>query len=200
MKVILGLGNPGPQYADTRHNIGFMLIDRLRRTRTGPPPSEMPRDHWFVGYQAQMHGQQVLLVKPQTYMNRSGIAAQAILRLYQMSPEQMIVVYDDLDLEVGRLRIRKKGGHGGHKGIKSCMEWVGTSDFVRMRLGIGRPEPDTPATPEDAGRNQIVEYVLQPFQQDELPVIHEVLERAVEAIQLIVADQIETAMNQYNRS
>jgi PTH1 family peptidyl-tRNA hydrolase len=123
---------------------------------------------------------------------------QEVLRRYQKSPENIVVIYDDLDLDIGRLRIRKKGGHGGHKGIKSIIQYLETYEFVRIRIGIGRPDPV--AMPEEQPlQNRIVEYVLQPFQQDEQSLIAEVLKRSVEAITLIITDQVDTAMNRYNR-
>jgi PTH1 family peptidyl-tRNA hydrolase len=195
MKLIVGLGNPGSQYAITRHNVGFMVLDMLAETF---PVSAVQSDKIAHLYQATIHNQRVLLLKPQTYMNRSGIAVQEVLRRYQESPENIVVIYDDLDLDIGRLRIRKKGGHGGHKGIKSIIQYLETYEFVRIRIGIGRPNPV--AMPEGQPlQNRIVEYVLQPFQQDEQSLIAEVLKRSVEVITLIITDQVDTAMNRYNR-
>jgi PTH1 family peptidyl-tRNA hydrolase len=131
-------------------------------------------------------------------MNRSGIAVREVLHRYQETPENVVVIYDDLDLNVGRLRIRQQGGHGGHKGIKSIIEDLNTHEFVRIKIGIGRP--DSATIPEgESVQEHIVEYVLQPFQQDEQPIITEVLKRCVEAIKLIIADQLDAAMNRYNR-
>lgn len=195
MKLIVGLGNPGRQYATTRHNVGFMVLDMLAKAFPG---SVVQTDNVVHLYRINIHNQRILLLKPQTYMNRSGIAVREVLQRYQESPENLVVIYDDLDLNIGRLRIRKQGGHGGHKGIKSIIECLETHEFVRIRIGIGRPDPV--AMPEGQPlEDRIVEYVLQPFQQDEQPIMAEVLKRSVEAITLIIADQIDTAMNRFNR-
>jgi PTH1 family peptidyl-tRNA hydrolase len=195
MKLIVGLGNPGSQYAATRHNVGFMVLDMLARSF---PVSRVQSDNIAHLYRTNILNQCVLLIKPQTYMNRSGIAVWEVLQRCQESPENIVVIYDDLDLDVGRLRIRKQGGYGGHKGLKSIIEHLGTSEFVRIRVGIGRPDPAT-ISEETVLQDSIVEYVLQPFQQDEQPVITEVLKRCVEAIELILVDQLDMAMNRYNR-
>ena len=195
MKLIVGLGNPGSQYAETRHNIGFMVVDRMVTTFSVRTLQANSLAHL---YQATIQNQPVLLIKPQTYMNRSGIAVQRVLRQYTESPENLVVIYDDLDLEVGRLRIRKRGGPGGHKGLRSIIEHLGTYEFVRIRMGIGRPV--SARNSEDQSRQEdVVEYVLQPFQQDEHSIINETITRSIEALKLIVADQLDTAMNLYNR-
>lgn len=195
MKLIVGLGNPGSQYATTRHNVGFMIVDLLAETF---PISVVQSDNIVHLFQATIHDQRVLLLKPQTYMNRSGIAVQEVLRRYQEFPENLVVIYDDLDLNIGRLRIRKQGGHGGHKGIKSIIEYLENREFVRIRIGIGRPDP-AKMPEEQSVQEYIVEYVLQPFQPKEQPVIADVLKRSVEAITLIITEQVDTAMNRYNR-
>ena len=195
MKLIVGLGNPGSQYAETRHNIGFMVVDRMVTTFS---VRTLQANALAQLYQATIQNQPVLLIKPQTYMNRSGIAVQRVLRQYTESPENLVVIYDDLDLEVGRLRIRKRGGPGGHKGLRSIIEHLGTYEFVRIRMGIGRPVPARNS--EDQSRQEdVVEYVLQPFQQNEHPIINEAITRSIEALKLIVADQLDPAMNLYNR-
>jgi PTH1 family peptidyl-tRNA hydrolase len=195
MRLIIGLGNPGRQYAITRHNIGFMLIDLLANTFRA---SSLPANKWSQLRRANIRGEQVLLVQPQTYMNRSGIAVKEVVDQYQTSPEHLIVIYDDLDLEVGRLRIRSRGGHGGHKGVESIIEHLETNEFTRLRFGIGRPQAEgsQQARPD---RNHVVDYVLEPFQQDEQKIITETMGRSVDAIVLILNDQIDRAMNLYNR-
>jgi peptidyl-tRNA hydrolase, PTH1 family len=195
MKLILGLGNPGSQYAETRHNIGFMVVDLMA---TMFPVRTLQANSLAHLYQATIQNQPVLLIKPQTYMNRSGIAVQRVLYQYAESPENLVVIYDDLDLDVGRLRIRKRGGHGGHKGLQSIIEQLATKEFVRIRMGIGRPA-QTEHTDKQMLQEKVVDYVLQPFDQDEQPLIRDSLKRSVEAIKLIVADQLDTAMNLYNR-
>jgi len=195
MKLIVGLGNPGRQYAKTRHNVGFMALDMLAEVF---PVSAVQSDNLARLCRTNIHNQRVLLIKPQAYMNRSGIAVREVLLRYQESPDNLVVIYDDLDLGVGRLRIRKQGGHGGHKGIKSIIDYLETSEFARIRIGIGRPDP-AKIPEENSLQESIVEYVLQPFHQDEQPIITEVLKRSVAAIKLIIADQLDTAMNMYNR-
>jgi PTH1 family peptidyl-tRNA hydrolase len=195
MKLIVGLGNPGSRYAKTRHNVGFMVVDMIAEVF---PVCGVQSDSLVHFCQTSIQNQRVLLIKPQTYMNRSGIAVGEILARYQESFENLVVIYDDLDLEVGRLRIRKQGGHGGHKGVKSIIEYLETNEFVRIRMGIGRPDP-TDIPEKKSLQENVVDYVLQPFHQDEQPIINAVIKRAVEAIKLIVADRLNTAMNLYNR-
>ncbi|GAK50736.1 peptidyl-tRNA hydrolase [Candidatus Moduliflexus flocculans] len=185
MWLIVGLGNPGRQYAETRHNVGFMVTDMLAEHF---PVSSRRSDAGYSLRAITLQQQDALLIQPHTYMNLSGVAVEAVLRQYDESPAQMIVVYDDLDLAPGRLRIRTKGGHGGHKGVKSIIEHLSTQEFLRIRIGIGRPQDD------------VVDYVLQPFLQEERPVIGEVMRQAIHAIELIVSGQIAMAMNLYNRS
>ena len=196
MWLVVGLGNPGEEYAKTRHNIGFMLIDLIQKTF---PVSPFQQNQWSYLRQANIKNTNVLLVQPQTYMNRSGLAVEEVLQQYDETPDHLIVIYDDLDLEPGRLRIRPRGGHGGHRGIKSIIEHLGTNQFVRMRIGIGRPQFDA-TQQEPSSRQHVVDYVLQPFQQDEQLIITEVMTRSVSAIEYIVSEQIQIAMNLYNRN
>jgi PTH1 family peptidyl-tRNA hydrolase len=194
MKLVVGLGNPGSRYADTRHNIGFMVIEQVVRAFPG---QQILSDAVVDLYQTTIDRNHVLLLKPQTYMNLSGSAVQRVVEEYAVEVHDIAVVYDDLDLSVGRLRIRKKGGHGGHKGVRSIIEHLETTHFVRLRMGIGRPE----STQADEGNCQpvdIVEYVLQPFTQAEQPIMREAVKRAVDAIRLIAAGRVDTAMNLHN--
>jgi len=196
MKLLVGLGNPGSRYADTRHNIGFWVIDRIAGQF---PVQQIVSDAVIDVYQATIDQSQVLLLKPQTYMNLSGIAVQRAIEDYDIAPHDIAVVYDDLDLDVGRLRIRKKGGHGGHKGVRSILEHLETPNFVRLRMGIGRPDSamlESGAVP----RQSVVEYVLHPFTDTELPVIREAVTHAADALRLIAAGQVDAAMNTYNRA
>lgn len=198
MWVIVGLGNPGRQYANTRHNIGFMVIDELRKAFSTSPLQSYPLFHLVP---ANIHAQSVLLITPQTYMNRSGLAVQDTLQRDDASTDQLVVIYDDLDLDAGRLRIRQHGGHGGHgghKGLHSIIESLRTDKFVRVRVGIGHPHRKTDSSPLPA-QDSVVDYVLQPFEADEQPKINEAIHRAADAIALIVDNRIETAMNTYNR-
>ena len=196
MWLIVGLGNPGRQYADTRHNVGFMVTDMLAERF---PVSSQHADATYSLRVISLQRQDALLIQPQTYMNLSGAAVETALRQHEESPAHLIVIYDDLDLAPGRLRIRTRGGHGGHKGVKSIIEHVSTQEFLRIRIGIGRPQNDRPDSPSET-RNSVADYVLEPFLQEENPIIREVMRQAVHAIELIVADQTEMAMNFYNRS
>lgn len=181
--LIVGLGNPGSEYADTRHNAGFMLVDRLsceygiRFTVKGKGARGNGR----------IAGEAVTLLKPLTYMNRSGLAVSEILQAHPVEPERVIVAYDDCDLPLGKVRIRKGGGSGGHKGLASIIETLGTNEIPRIRLGIGRPE-----------KGDVVDFVLSPFGTEELPAIDAMLARARDAVESIIACGIEQAMNKHN--
>lgn len=186
MKIIVGLGNPGSEYSATRHNIGFMVVDELAH--------RWNIENWREKFGAliaeyRTGPEQVLLVKPQTYMNLSGTAVGPLARWYKVPPEDMIVVYDDLDLPVGRLRLRLKGGSGGHRGIESLLVHVGQDSFVRVRTGIGRPP---------AGR-EVVNHVLTRFSPEEEPLIKEALTKAADAIECILKEGANKAMNKFNK-
>ena len=195
MWLVVGLGNPGKQYADTRHNIGCMVIDLLAETFPTAPPRT---SQYAYLRQAVIRNQTVLLIQPQTYMNRSGLSVEEVLHHYEESSEHLIVIYDDLDLELGRLRIRTRGGHGGHKGVKSIIERLESREFLRLRLGIGRPHAERSGDAPYA-QGDVVEYVLQPFRHSERTIIDEAMKRAVDAIELIVNNHAQKAMNLYNR-
>jgi PTH1 family peptidyl-tRNA hydrolase len=197
MWCIAGLGNPGTQYADTRHNVGFMLTDLL--SERFPVSSQQTTSSYRI-QQTTIREHAAVLIQPLTYMNLSGLAIAEVLDTYTESPGQLIVIYDDLDLPLGTLRIRPRGGHGGHNGVKSIIENLDTNAFIRIRIGIGHPRAGTEQDINDShGRKDIVDYVLHAFQQDEIGPLREVLQQAVEAIELIVTGQIEKAMNLYNR-
>lgn len=195
MWLVVGLGNPGEQYARTRHNVGFMVVDLLAQRF---PVSSCRLNPWSRFYHLWFQNSPVVLVQPQTYMNRSGLAVRELLSQYELSPDHLVVIYDDLDLEPGTLRIRPHGGHGGHKGLQSIIEHLGDHEFIRVRIGIGRPQAETDQQGSFA-REGVVEYVLQPFSDEELLIIHDALNRAADAIELILSGQLDTAMNQYNR-
>jgi PTH1 family peptidyl-tRNA hydrolase len=184
--VVIGLGNPGPRYAGNRHNVGFQCLDRLAEA-------------WGLSFSRQKHkallaqgkfaNLEVLLAKPQTFMNLSGDAVERMARFYSVPPENILVIYDDLDLSVGRIRLRPQGGSGGHRGMKSIMEQLGTDGFPRLRVGIGRPSHSDP-----------VDYVLEDFSLDDRIAFDEVYERVVSAVELWLTEGIEAAMNSYNLS
>ncbi len=197
MWLIAGLGNPGVQYAGTRHNVGFMLTDFLAERF---PTSSQKTEASYRLRQTEILDRSALLIQPLTYMNLSGLAVEELLHKYAEAPEHLIVIYDDLDLPLGKLRIRPQGGHGGHKGVKSIIENLDTNTFIRIRIGIGHPCARTEQDSNDIrGREDVVDYVLQAFQHDEIEALKEVLQQAVEAIELIVTGQLEKTMNLYNR-
>ncbi|NJK61258.1 MAG: aminoacyl-tRNA hydrolase [Oscillatoriales cyanobacterium SM2_1_8] len=185
LRAIVGLGNPGAQYAHTRHNIGFMVLDRLAQ-RWGASWREEKRfrgTHAEGGYQSR----KIWLLKPQTYMNASGEAAIALLRWHKVPVASLLVVYDDLDLPFGKLRLRANGSAGGHNGIKSCLQHLGSEEFGRLRLGIGR-----------AGDRETVAHVLGTFRPEEASRLPELLDLAVAAIETAIARGLPQAMNEFN--
>ncbi len=183
--LIAGLGNPGREYRDTRHNIGFMLVDGLAQ-RLGVSFSRLESKALVT--KGEYQGRRLVLAKPQTYMNLSGSAVGSLVHFYKLPLQNLLVAYDDVDLPLGTIRLRAGGGSAGHKGMGSIIERLGTQDFPRLRLGIGRPP----------GRMEAADYVLQPFRKDELELLPELLERAVGAVLVFVTSGLETAMNQYN--
>lgn len=185
MKVIIGLGNPGKKYEDTRHNAGFLAIDKINDKWNIPVQQNKFRA--LVG-EGRIEGEKVLLVKPQTYMNLSGESVAEILKFYKLGPEDIVVIYDDLDLPPGHLRLREKGSAGGHNGIKSLIQHMGTQEFKRIKIGIGRPEP---------GRS-VSDYVLHPFSATERPLIDEAAELAAAAAAMWTREPFVKVMNQYN--
>lgn len=182
IRLIVGLGNPGKKYAKTRHNVGFMVVDELLRRLKVHDYSEECLSHL---YKVRIDGKEVLIAKPQTYMNNSGLAVINLLEEYDIKPEEILVVYDDLDLPLGRLRLRLEGSSGGHHGVESIIREIKTEKFPRLRVGIGRPKD----------RNKVVEYVLSPFGEEEEQVLTKILGRAGECLQRCVEYGIEESMN-----
>lgn len=187
MYLVAGLGNPGREYSETRHNLGFKVVDRLALELDVKADRPMMR---ALTVKTRVNGTDLVLAKPQSYMNRSGEPVVALLNWYKLSPRQLIVVYDDLDLPTGKLRIRPSGGAGGHKGLLSIREKLGTGDFSRVRLGIGRPPVPGPET---------VDWVLGRFAGEEQELVNEVVLRASQAIREILLNGLEAAMNKYNK-
>ncbi len=186
MALLVGLGNPGAQYAATRHNIGFAIIDRLADDLGVAVTT--PEDGSLVAH-AMWEGVPVLLAKPQQFMNRSGGPLAALLARYGLAPEAALVIYDDLALPVGALRLRPQGGSGGHNGIKSIAEALGSTEFPRLRVGVGNTF--APGTQ--------VDFVLSPFPEDEHEAARDAVALACEAALVFARDGMTTAMNQYNR-
>ena len=183
--LIVGLGNPGREYTDNRHNVGFMLIDRLS-IRLNARLTRMQAKA-LVGT-VNYEGYKIILAKPQTYMNLSGQSIQGLARFYKVPLENMIVAHDDLDLPFGTIRVRPGGGPGGQRGVASNIERLGTKDFRRLRIGIGRPP----------GRMDPSDYVLQNFAQTDSILLSEILDRASEAILTFVSEGLNAAMNRFN--
>lgn len=182
IKLLVGLGNPGKRYEKTRHNVGFMVIDEVVRSLKVQKPSE---ECLSLVYKTNLDGRDVLFAKPQTYMNNSGLAVVNLLEEYDLTPEEMLVVYDDLDLPLGRIRLRLEGSSGGHHGIESIIREIRTEKFPRLRVGIGRP----------ADKNKVVDYVLSPFSEEEEGVLARVLQRASECLLRCVKYNPEESMN-----
>lgn len=183
MWVVVGLGNPGRRYAKTRHNVGFRVIDEI----AGRLGIELREKDSYIYGRGSIEDIDIVLVEPLTFMNRSGIAVKAVMSRYNLQPANLIVTHDDIDMETGKLKIRKKGSSGGHRGIESVIESVGTSDFIRVKIGIGREEG---IAAED--------YVLGKFRKEEVPVIKEAVVNAAEAVTVIVRDGVSKAMNKFN--
>ncbi len=189
-QLIVGLGNPGSKYASTRHNVGFDVVDQLSK-RWQIPLSEHRKFQGEFGEGFAAPGKKVRLLKPNTYMNRSGQSARAVLDWFKLSPGTVFVVYDDMDLPLGRLRLRLSGSAGGHNGIKSLIVHLGTQDFPRLRIGIGAPK--------QAGTDErVVSHVLGKFSPEEAKVLDEVLYLTVKAAELAIDRGVEAAMNRYN--
>ena len=185
MKIIAGLGNPGAEYAKTKHNVGFMLMDALAAHLNAASWRE---DFHSLVLEVRIGGEKVFLVKPLTYMNNSGEALGPMLSYYKLDTEDLVVVHDDMDIPAGTVRIRKKGGSGGHNGIKSIIAHVGSENFARVRIGIGRPP---------AGWS-VINHVLAPFSAEDVPRIREAIDYLLPAMECIAQDGTDLAMNRYN--
>ncbi len=184
--VIVGLGNPGLKFRSNRHNVGFMLLDKLA-DHLGVQFSRMEMKALVA--KTNYHDQRLILVKPHTYMNLSGQAVGSLVRYYHSPLDRLLIAYDDVDLPIGTLRLRPGGGSGGQKGMASIIERLGQQDFPRLRIGIGRPP----------GRMDAADYVLQDFSPGEKLHIQLILQNAVEAVLLYISDDINTAMNRFNQ-
>lgn len=184
MKVIVGLGNPGIRYALTRHNIGFWVIDRLS-DRWGIPVN---REKWrgLTG-EGHVRGEKVLLIKPETYMNRSGEAVRSALDWLKCGVEELIVIYDDLDLPPGQVRLRLKGSSGGHRGVQSLIDHLGTNQFKRIKIGIGRPQGMS-----------VPDYVLARFAREEEEAVLDAVQHSADAVDCWLDTPFPEVMNRYN--
>lgn len=186
-QLIVGLGNPEPKYDKTRHNIGFEAVDALARTWQ-ISWSENRRFQAFFGEGRAANGDKVRLLKPLTYMNRSGQAIRAVADWYKLPPESVLIIYDEMDLPVGRLRLRLSGSAGGHNGMKSAIAHLGTQNFPRLRIGIGKSSRDKDS----------VSHVLGKFTPEETQIMPEVLRLVVDSVELALKQGVEKAMSLYN--
>lgn len=183
MWVIVGLGNPGRRYTKTRHNIGFMVADNLAE-RYG---IELRTKELYTAGKGSMEGNTIVLVEPLTFMNRSGLAVKDVMQRHGVEAGNLIVIHDDIDMETGKLKIRKTGSSGGHKGIASIIERIGTKEFVRVKIGIGREEGVL-----------VEDYVLSKFRKEEIPVIRDAITGAADAVVMIIGEGVHKAMNTFN--
>ncbi len=186
MKVIVGLGNPGVYYGKTRHNIGFQVVDRLAEINHILISTKRNKSLYGTGW---IDAERVILVKPMTFMNRSGEAVKKTLHFFQVGSEDLIVIHDDLDLLFGRLRFKLRGSDGGHQGVRSIIEVMGKNSFLRLKVGIGRPPQGMDPT----------EYVLTSFDKIQHSHLDEVISRAAESIKVVLLEGIETAMNRFQK-
>ena len=200
MKIFVGLGNPGSEYATTKHNVGFMLADALSK--------EIDASNWHEDFNALIahtfiDGEKIFLVKPLTYMNLSGEAVRPIMDYYKLTPEDLIVAHDDMDLAVGVIRLRPKGSGGGHHGIESIIQHLGGDEnFARIRIGIGRPPFNEQLIPHSdspyASMSKVNKHVLSPFTEEDSNKIKEAISYLVPATLCIIREGINNAMNKFN--
>ncbi|HEY5595256.1 MAG TPA: aminoacyl-tRNA hydrolase [Nitrospiria bacterium] len=190
MKILVGLGNPGADYARSRHNVGFMVLDAYAKSLAVSFRKSSPRIHTAHGtvQGRNRNDERVILAKPQTYMNRSGSAVLELLRETGAEPSDLLVVHDELDLDLGRLRLKSKGGHGGHRGVQSIIASLQTHQFYRLRVGIGRPPAHQAAD----------KYVLSVFLPEERSVVQETIKRSVTALDCFIKEGPEATMNRFH--
>jgi PTH1 family peptidyl-tRNA hydrolase len=186
VKIIVGLGNPGVRYLETRHNIGFRVVDRLAETYHIPLSTKRHQTLYGTG---SIDSPKVILVKPMTYMNRSGEAVSKMVHFFRLGIENLIVIHDDLDLPFGRLRFKQRGGDGGHQGVRSIIEMLGGTNFLRLKVGIGKPP----------GGMEPAEYVLKSFDLFEQSHLDRVIDQASEALKMLISDGIQAAMNRFQK-
>jgi PTH1 family peptidyl-tRNA hydrolase len=192
MKLIVGLGNPGPAYAFTPHNAGFLAIDRIAELCDVQVTNRRAR---ALTARAKLQGHDVLLAKPETFMNLSGISVSALLQELQLTVEDMIVLYDELAIPLGTLRIRERGSAGGHNGVKSITGVLGTEEWLRIRIGIGKPPLESGREVKAGG----TDYLLAPMRKADLTVLDDALDEAVRAVEAVLTKGVSAAMNEFNR-
>ena len=185
MHGIIGLGNPGPQYAETRHNVGFHIIDVLAERHRLPEPQRLLAA--IVG-RGRIKEAEVLVVKPMTFMNDSGPAVARICVYFDLAPSDLLLIYDDINIDLGTLRLRREGSAGGHRGVQSIIDFLDTEEIPRLRLGLGMPPPEMTAR----------DFVLSPFDPEEEEAAEQMIVRAAQAVECFLAEGIEAAMNGFN--
>lgn len=185
MRLVVGLGNPGVRYRRTRHNVGFMVVDVLAG-RAGAPRGREVTGAWVSD--ACLGGEPVLLVKPLTFMNRSGGPVLGVLKAYDAAPQDLVIVIDEVALPLGELRIRERGSHGGHNGLRSVIDVLGTEDIPRLRIGIGKGD-----APQD-----LADYVLSDFTEDDVLVVQDIVGWAGDAVECLIREGAASAMNRFN--
>lgn len=179
--LVLGIGNPGQRYAGTRHNVGFAVIDAVRRRLAARSRGKRHEARLWAA-------DDVLLAKPQTFVNRSGTALRLLCKAHQLTPHEVLIVADDVNLKLGRLRLRRGGSAGGHKGLGSVIEAIGTDEVARLRLGVGRPD----------GGGDLVDHVLSPFPPEDEDAARQMIDRAADCVEVWLDRGLEPAMNQFN--
>jgi len=191
MRLIIGLGNPGLRYTRNRHNAGFMCINYFARQHGIPWDKKQGKARVGMG---EVSGVKVMVARPQTYMNSSGESVSLLVKRYKVELNDLIIIHDDLDLPLGKIRIRHDGGSGGHKGMKSIVASLGSPDFIRLRVGIGRP------TDAESNRSEaeIIDYVLSDFTPGEKRVISEIMPRVSDALTCLLSEGLTVAMNKFN--
>lgn len=193
MKLIVGLGNPGEKYANSRHNVGFMVVDTLLRKLVPAEKTSWKEDRKSNSQLYILHSK-LILAKPQTMMNASGFAIVKLVNFYHVDPAEVWVIHDDLDLPLGKIKIRKGGGTAGHHGLDSIIRELGKSEFIRFRLGIGKPVKKD----KNIKHREVERYVLEGFIGKELVEAEKMIKRAAEAIELALVEGIEKSMNKFN--
>jgi peptidyl-tRNA hydrolase, PTH1 family len=191
MELIVGLGNPGRGYEKNRHNIGFICLNHLAKAHDITFDKKQCHARVGMGY---ISGKEVVLARLQTYMNASGESVFPLIQRYKASPDNLLVIHDDMDLPTGKLRIRRDSSSGGHKGINSIIACLGTRDFVRFRIGIGRPEEPL----QNIFEKNVISHVLGDFSNEEKKIIEETIPRVTAAIECYLSEGLETAMNKFN--
>jgi len=192
VKLIVGLGNPGPEYAFTPHNAGFLAVDRIAEICDAQFANRRGR---ALTVRTRLAGHDVLLAKPETFMNLSGLSVAALLNELELGVEDLIVLYDELAIPLGTLRVRERGSAGGHNGVKSISGVLGTEEWLRVRIGVGKPPLETGREVKAGGTS----YLLAPMRKTELAVLDEVLDQAVRAVEAVLTKGVSTAMNEFNR-